>query len=223
MEIHAGHRERMRRRFLEIGLDGFSDVNALELLLYYVLARQDTNPLAHALLDQFGSFKGVFEASVTDLQRVKGVGENTAILIRLVAEINRRYLLSGRSDRERLNAPEEVFSYVMPLFAYSGVERLFALCMDSDNKVLCCREVAEGDVDFVYGNPRKLIGIASETHASKLILAHNHPSGVLIPSVEDIRFTETLRDAMLVFKIQLLDHIIVGDGECLSMREHGYI
>lgn len=223
MDIHAGHRERMKQRFEETGLDSFADVNALELLLFYVIPRKDTNPLAHTLLDRFGSLKGVLEASIADLQTVKGIGENTATFIRLVAEISRRYLLSKRSTRERLNEPEDAFSYVLPLFAFSSIERLFVICLDTENRVICHREIAQGDADSVYGNPRKIISIASETHAAKLILSHNHPSGVLTPSGDDIRFTETLRDALMVFRIQLIDHIIVGDGECLSMCANGCI
>lgn len=221
MEIHAGHRDRMKRRFLETGLNGFSDVNALEFLLFYSIARQDTNPLAHELMNRFGSLKGVLEAPVSDLLTVRGIGENSAILLRLISEVSRRYLISKRKIGEQLNTPEDVFGFVMPLFAFAAEERLFMLSLDTNNRVLHCGEISQGDADSVYANPRKIISIAMETKAAKIILAHNHPSGILIPSNEDIRFTEKLCDALLVFHIQLLDHIIVGDGEYVSMRDQG--
>ena len=223
MSIHAGHRERMKNRFLETGLDGFSDVNVLELLLFYAIPRQDINPLAHALLERFGSFKAVMESSKEDLMSVKGLGQNAASLILLTGKINKRYLLSKRKFGMRLAGPEDVFEYVAPLFAFESTEHLFLLCMDSENRVLDCSEIARGEVDSVYGNPRKIITIAVNCHASKIILAHNHPSGVVIPSPQDMVFTNELQKSLSMFQIQLSDHVIVGDGEYLSMRQHGCI
>ena len=122
-----------------------------------------------------------------------------------------------------MDSPAKVFEYVLPLFSFESMERLYLICLDTENRVLHCSEIAQGDVDSVYGNPRKIIRIATERHASKIILAHNHPSGILIPSIDDTIFTQRLLDALMVFHIQLSDHVIVGDGECLSMREHGCI
>lgn len=223
MDVHAGHRERMRSRFLETELDGFDDINALELLLTYAITRKDTNPLAHALLDRFGSFKDVMEASVDDLMTVKGIGVNAAILIRLTGQLCKRYLMSKRKAGVRLDGPEQVFEYVMPLFSFEATERLFLICLDTENRVLDCSEISKGSVDSVYGNPRQIITIAAQRHASKIILAHNHPSGMLVPSEHDMAYTNELQQALLTFQIQLSDHVIVGDGECLSMRQHGCI
>lgn len=223
MEVHTGHRERMKRRFLETGLEGFDDINVLELLLFYAIQRQDTNPLAHALLNRFGSFKDVMEASVTDLMSVKGIGENTAILLRLIGQVSKRYLMSRRKAGVHLDNPQKVFDYVEPLFAFESLECLYLICLDTENRVLDCCEISRGDVDSVYGNPRKIITVATQHHASKIILSHNHPSGVVLPSPNDISFTNELQKSLLTFQIQLSDHIIMGDGEYLSMREHGYM
>lgn len=213
----------MRQRFLETGLNGFSDVNALELLLQFALPRKDTNPLAHALLNRFGSFKDVMEASASDLMSVKGIGEYSVVLLRLVAELSKRYLESKRQTGVPLDCPEKVYDYILPLFSFENTERLILICLDTENRVLNCSEIAQGEVDSVYGNPRKIIKIATEWHASKIILAHNHPSGVLVPSIDDTVFTEQLQSALNMFQIQLSDHLIIGDGEYLSMREHGCI
>ena len=113
----------MKNRFLKNGLEGFDDVNVFELLLFFVLPRQDTNPLAHALLNRFGSFKDVMEATVTELQSVKGIGQNTALLIRLVAEIGKRYQISKREVKECLDSPAKVFEYVLPLFSFESMEQ----------------------------------------------------------------------------------------------------
>lgn len=223
MASHAGHRERMRNRFLETGLDGFDDVNVLEFLLFYAIPRQDTNPLAHELLDHFGNFKSVMEAPVSELETVKGIGENAAVLLHLISQVCKRYLISKREFGMYLSNPKDVFEYVAPLFAFESFERLILICTDSENRVLDCSEIAQGEVDSVYGNPRKIITIAMKCHAAKIILSHNHPNGLVIPSTQDMAFTSELQKALRMFQIQLSDHIIVGDGEYLSMREHGCI
>ena len=150
MGIHSGHRARVRQRFLQTGLNGFDDVNILEFLLFYAMPQQDTNPIAHALLDRFGSLHAVFEASVEELETVKGIGEYSAILLRLVPEICRRYMFSHRVKNPVLGTLEELYAYVIPLFAFHGEEHLFMLCLDSSNKVLDCSEIASGAADEVY-------------------------------------------------------------------------
>ena len=209
MGIHAGHRERVRQRYLETGLKGFDDVNVLELLLFYAMPRQDTNPIAHALLDRFGSLHGVLEASIQELKTVNGVGENTAILLSLIPEISRRYLFGKKQTRKSLSTTQELFDYVLPLFAFHLEEYLYMVSMDAGNKVLACSEVAQGAVDSVNVNTRKILATALEKRASKIVLAHNHPSGILIPSPADIAITRELQEALKVFEIELMDHIIV--------------
>ena len=222
MGIHSGHRARVRQRFLQTGLNGFDDVNILEFLLFYAMPQQDTNPIAHALLDRFGSLHAVFEASVEELETVKGIGEYSAILLRLVPEICRRYMFSHRVKNPVLGTLEELYAYVIPLFAFHGEEHLFMLCLDSSNKVLDCSEIASGAADEVSVDSRKILEIAVAKHASRIVLTHNHPSGILIPSSADIQISNVLEKAFAVFGIELLDHIIVGDGECLSMRNSGF-
>lgn len=222
MGMHAGHRERVRQRYLETGLRGFDDVNVLELLLFYAMPRQDTNPVAHALLERFGSLQGVLEASIRELKTVHGVGENTAILLSLIPEISRRYMLRKRPQRAVIGSVEDLFDYVLPLFTYHTEEYLYLISLDAGNRVLDCTEIASGAVDAVDLNARKLLSIALEKRASKIVLTHNHPSGILVPSPEDVAITHALQDALKVFDIELMDHIIVGDGECCSMRKDGF-
>ena len=222
MGMHTGHRERIRQRYLETGLNGFDDVNVLELLLFYAVPRQDTNPIAHALLDRFGSLQGVLEASLRGLKTVNGVGENAAILISLIPEISRRYMFGKKTIKRKIQTLDELFGYILPMFAFRTEEHLFMISLDSGNRVLDCTLVAEGGEDNVSVNTRKLISIALEKHANKIVLAHNHPSGILTPSPADILISRELEDALKVFEMELADHIIVGDGECFSMRKGGF-
>jgi len=211
----------VKKRFLETGLKGFDDVNVLELLLFYGKPQQDTNPTAHELLNRFGSIHGVFEASVEELKSVPGVGESCAVLLKLIPQICKRYMFSKKKQTKRISYVEELYDYVMPLFAFDSDEYLYMLSLDSGNTILDCSEISTGAVDSVNVDTRKLIKIAMEKHASKIVLAHNHPSGILMPSRSDVAFTKTMENALKVFGIELMDHIIVGDGECLSMRKEG--
>lgn len=222
MEIHAGHRERLKQRFLETGLTGFDDVNALELLLFFAIPRVDTNPIAHRLLNHFGSISAVLEATPEELRKVQGVGESTAILLRLVPEMCKRYMLSKKKFSAPIRTVEDLYDYVIPLFSFHPDEFLYMISLDAGNKVLHSCEISQGAADMVNVNTRKIISTAIERHATKIVLAHNHPSGVLTPSAADISISRTLVDALRVFGIELMDHVIVGDGECLSMRKHGY-
>lgn len=221
MEIHSGHRERMKKRFLETGLNGFDDVNVLELLLFYAIPRQDTNPVAHALLERFGSVHGVFEATVDDLKTVKGVGENAAILLHLIPQVCKRYMFSKKKRNEIITSLDDLYRYILPLFAFDAEEFLYMLCLDSGNRVLDCSQISQGAVDTVNVNSRKILEVAVARHASKIVLAHNHPSGILTPSYADIEISKRLESALKVFEIELMDHVIVGDGECISMRREG--
>lgn len=121
MQVHKGHRQRMKRRFLEHGLDNFDDVNVLELLLFYADPRRDTNPLAHALLDQFGSLAGVLEAAPGDLEKIPGIGENAATLLRLIPEVSGRYMVTKTPETEPVETAAQAGRYFLPrLYVSAG-------------------------------------------------------------------------------------------------------
>lgn len=221
MGIHDGHREKMRRRFLETGLAGFADHEALELLLFYAIPRRDTNALAHQLLERYGSLETVLAAPVEDLQRVEGMGESAALLLRLVP------MLAERSRRKEgapviLNSTEKAGNYMLRRFDGKKNELVYELCLDRKGKLLASKLLTEGDVNGAELNIRNLVGNALLTNASAVILSHNHPSGVALPSSEDFITTDRVRMALESVGVQMVDHIIVADGDFVSMRDSGY-
>ncbi|MBR4703471.1 MAG: DNA repair protein RadC [Oscillospiraceae bacterium] len=220
--IHGGHRARMKKRYREQGLDGFEDHEALELLLYYALPRVDVNPLAHALLDKFGSFHAVLDASPEALTELEGMGENTALLLRLVKDLNRRYLLDLQKTEKHpsLASPEAAGRFFLPHFYGIREERVYVAFVDDALRLLRCRLLFEGSLNDVPVSVRKLAEAVIKENAAGFLLAHNHPGGRAIPSLEDRQATQRLRSALEAVQIRFVDHIIVAGGEYYSMAGH---
>ena len=222
MSIHDGHRQRLKERFLRGGLDNFTDVQVLELALFYCIPRKDTNPIAHALLDHFGSLSQVLEASVEELQKVPGIGENTAIYLTMLTQVGRYYLVD-RSQREViLPTIDKCGAYLVPHFFGRSVETVFLLCLDAKCKVLCCREIGQGSVNSAGISIRKIVEVALGANATTVVLAHNHPSGLALPSAEDIQTTRRVAAALRAVEVHLADHIVVADEDYVSMVQSGY-
>ena len=223
MGIHDGHRQRTRQRFARFGLENFDDVNALELLLYYALPRQDTNPLAHRLLERFGSLAAVLEASQGELCSVEGVGENAAVLLRLIPAISRRYMIRKTPDCQPIDSVDEAGRYFLPRFMYEREEVLYALFLNARKIPIDCRGISRGLINTVEIPARRLVEQALELHSGAVILSHNHPSGVAVPSREDERSTAAIQDVLAMMEVELVDHIIVAGCEYVSMRECGML
>ena len=223
MGIHDGHRQRMKKRFLEHGLDNFDDVNTLELLLFYAQPRQDTNVLAHALLNKFGSLSGVLEASPEELRTVTGIGDNAAALLGLIPAVSRRYMVEKTPDSEPVDTPAAAGRYFIPRFMYEKEEVVLSLLLDARKRPILCREVSRGVVNAAEINARKLAELCLERRASAVILAHNHLSGVAMPSAEDESATAHLQRALGLIGVELSDHIVVAGCEYVSRRESGLL
>ena len=221
MSVHEGHRERLRKRFLEEGLDHFSDIQALELALFYCIPRKDTNPIAHALLDRFGSLAQVLEAPGEELKKVPGMGESSAAFLHLLTEFGRFYMVSRTTDMKILATLEQCAEYMLPLFYGRRLETVFLLCLDAKCKVLSCREIAEGDVNSTGISVRKVVEPALGSNATSVVLAPNHPSGVAVPSGEDIQTSRKIAAALAAVDIHLIDHIVVADHDYVSMVQSG--
>ena len=224
MGIHDGHREKKRQQFLQHGLDAFADHEVLELLLFYAIPRKDTNPIAHALMDRYGSLSGVMSAPVEDLQKVKGIGESAAILLKLVPQLCYKARLSDAHRQELiLSTAGRAGSYMMEHFLGETHEVLYELCLDRKGKLLTCKRLGEGGVSSAQLDVRRLVENAILSSASAVILAHNHPSGVAQPSQEDYVATDQARAALATIGVELLDHIIVADRDFVSLAESGYL
>lgn len=221
--IHTGHRQRMKRRFLEYGLENFDDVNVLELLLFFTKPQGDTNPLAHALLDRFGSLNAVLEAGPEELMKVDGIKENAATLLRLIPAISRRYLIGKTPQGEPMDTVAAAGRYLLPYFAYEKDEVVYTLLLDARRRLISCQEVGRGVVNAAEIRARQLVSLVLEKNASYVILAHNHLSGVLVPSREDDLTTRQLRSALNLVGVELCDHLIICGSEYVSMRECGMI
>lgn len=223
MGLHDGHREKVRERFLRGGLDAFADHEALEFLLFYAIPRRDTNETAHRLLERYGSLRAVFEAPLEDLEKVEGIGENTAILLRLVPQIYQRSKLSGNGHDIILNSTEKAGSYLLERFEGEKNEVIYELCLDRKGKLLSCKKLSEGGADNADLNVRHLMENALLASASAVILAHNHPSGIALPSRIDYVTTQRVQAALKTIGVPLVDHIIVADDDFVSMADSGIL
>lgn len=222
MSIHDGHRQRLKERFRSEGLDNFNDIQVLELLLFYAVPRQDTNPIAHALLERFGTLAQVLEAPVSELEKVKGVGHNAAVLLSLAPQLGRRYQVSKMMNTSILTSVEACGRYLIPHFFGRRNETVFILCLDAKCKVLGCVEVGEGSVNSAGVPIRRIVETALAYNATTVVLAHNHPSGLALPSGEDVQTTHRVAAALNAVEISLADHIVVADDDFVSIVQSGY-
>ena len=220
MGLHDGHRARMKQKYLEQGPESFADHELLELALYYAIPRRNTNETAHLLLERFGSLKNVLAADIRELQETPGVGENAAVLLRLLHAVNSR---ANRPDPPKgpVRSGEQVGAYFLHLLDGEKREVLYLMCLDAKGKILSCQTAAEGGVNVTAVSVRQVVDIALRNGATAVVLAHNHPSGVALPSREDQFMTRQVADALRPLGIRLLDHIVVADGDYVSMAQSG--
>lgn len=222
MGIHDGHREKMRRRFQETGLEGFADHEALELLLYYAIPQRDTNELAHRLLTRYGSLSALLQAPIEDLRRVEGVGESAAVLLKLVPAFVYKAQRSAGQETV-LNSTEKAGRYLLTCFAGERNEVIYQLCLDRKGKLLARKRLSEGGSAAAELNIRRLVENALLSSASAVILSHNHPSGIALPSREDYATTQQAQDALRTIGVELLDHIIVAEDDYVSLADSGIL
>ena len=223
MGIHDGHREKMRRRFRETGLEGFADHEALELLLYYAIPQGDVNDLAHELVERFGSLAGVLDASVEELKKVKGVGDHTAIFLRMLPAVLGRYQGARTRLSAIINSPEEAYAWLEPYFFGARNEMVYVLCLDGKRQVLGVRKVAEGSIELAEVNTRRIAEEAIGLRAAQIYVAHNHVSNLAIPSQADWLTTDTLRGALSPIGIELIDHLVFVDGDMVSLKDSEHL
>lgn len=222
--IHAGHREKMRDRFIhDKGFENFEDHQILELLLFYANTRSDTNPLAHALLEEFGSLKGVLEARPEQLMQVKGIGKQQAVLISMVVPLTRVWHRCAMEAPRRIGNSREAEEYCLSILAGERTERFYVVSLNAKCNVLGRRKISEGSLSEVSAYPRMVMETALNYNAHSVLLCHNHPGGTCAPSPEDISSTLQLQRLLNGVGILVLDHIIVAGDRTYSMIQHGDI
>jgi len=223
MGMHDGHRQRKREAYLKAGVDAFADHELLELLLYYAIPRRDTNPIAHALLDAFGSLQGVFTAKPEDLCKIAGITENAAVLLTAIIPLYQRAQLGTFKENPVLNSSAKLAAYFINLLNTLPVEKAYEMCLNAKGRMLCCVELDEGSTSSVNVSVRQVVERALRCNAAAVVLAHNHPNGSLVPSADDLALTRQLRDALEIVDVQLLDHFIIADGHYASLKKGGFL
>ena len=220
---HGGHRQRLKDSFLEHGLDVLNDIQVLEMVLFYAVPRQDTNPMAHRLLDEFGSLAAVFDASHEELVKRGKLTSNAATLLKLVPAAARRQQISRAGDDCILDSTRRCGDYLVPYFMGETDEVVYLLGLDAKCKALGCVKLFNGTVNYANLSIRRVVEAALGMKAVSVVLAHNHTSGIAVPSHEDIRTTKAVAHALDLVGVLLSDHIVVADSDYVSMAESGLI
>ena len=219
MADHTGHRQRMKTEFLSRGLEGWPDHRVLELLLFYAVPQGDVNGLAHELVERFGSLAGVLDASVEELRKVKGVGEHTAVLLRMLPALLGRYQASRTRLSDVINSPEDAYPWLEPYFFGARNEMVYVLCLDGKRQVLGVRKAAEGSIQMAEMNARRIAEEAMGLRSARIYVAHNHVSNLAVPSQADWLATDTLRAILAPIGIELIDHLVFVDGDMVAMSQ----
>ena len=217
----VNHRERVRKRFLREGLEHFEQHNQLELLLFYAIPQRDTNGIAHDLIQRFGSISRVMDASVEELMTVDGIGERAAVLLKLVPALARSYTLDHLGKVRTFQSGEELKEYLLALYTGCTKERVYLLLFDNRDTLLRTVQIGEGDLTAALFSTREIVQqVLLYSKTTKVILSHNHPVGLALPSHADQTATDEIQRALSSVEVTLYDHIIVtGNRECYSLRE----
>lgn len=219
MPIHTGHRQRIKNEFQARGVEGWPDHRVLELLLFYAIPQGDVNGLAHTLIERFGSLAGVLDASLDELKKTPGVGEHTAVLIRLIPAMGARYQEQRGGPGQIVGSCEEAAGLLAPYFYGARNEMVYILCLDGKRKVLGIRKVAEGSIYAADINIRRIAEEAIGLRAAGFYLAHNHISNLAFPSPADWQTTDTIRASLAAVGLELIDHLIFVDGDLVSLNQ----
>jgi DNA repair protein RadC len=218
---HKGHRERLRKKYRTAGIDAFHDYEAVELLLSFAIPRGDVKPPAKALLKAFGSIKGIIDADMTDLEKVYGVGPDSAVGLKLIKDLCSLYLRQQAEEKPQITCTSELVNYCKAILGGMKDEQFRVIYLNAQNRIIDDELIQEGIVNQAVVYPRKVLENALKRKASAIILLHNHPSGHIRPSDADIRLTRTIQDTAKVLDILVHDHIIIGENRFFSFREEG--
>ena len=215
-ELHQGHRGRMRDRF-KIDPKSLEDHELLELALFYSVARQNTNETAHRLINNFGGFRRVFDAQMEELQEVEGVGENTALYLRVISEIISRYSRDAHYITHPLTSRAQLMEYLCSLFIGESKEKVYLILLSSSGKVIKTEPIGSGFSGLSEISIKKMNALAVGSNAASAVLAHNHPDGIAKPSAQDIATTRRIQIILEQLGVTLIDHFVVVDNQCVPI------
>lgn len=218
--LHKNHRQRVRNKFINNGLKGFAEHEILEFLLFYAVPLRDTNPTAHRLINKYGSLSGVLGASYESLIATKGVGEQSATLIKLIPAIMQECNKLGLA-KTVIDNQKEAMEYIAGMFKGSSNELFYVICLNAQNQVLDVKEMSSGSPSRVDIKIRNITNYCLQQNCDRIIIAHNHPQSDPNPSNDDINMTQKLFNSSVLNDIDILDHIIVSPASCYSFAETG--
>jgi DNA repair protein RadC len=218
---HKGHRARLKKKYRTSGIEAFHDYETIELLLSYAIPQGDVKPPAKALLRTFGSIKGIIDADMADLEKVRGIGPHSAVALKLLKDLCALYLKQQAMEKPQITCTSELVNYCKAALGGLKDEQFRVIYLDAQNRIIDDESIQEGIVNQAVVYPRKVLENALKRKASAIILLHNHPSGNIRPSDADIRLTRTIQDTARVLDILVHDHIIIGENRFFSFREEG--
>ena len=223
--LGEGHRERLRKRYIKSGLEGFNDYEVLELLLTYSIARKDVKPIAKKLIEKFGTIDEIAKSDVKSLLEVDGIGEGSAVFLKLIGDIALTLYREKIEDKDILTikSKNSLLSYLRGEIGDSPREEFKILFLDSSNKLIASETLFSGTIDKSAIYPREIVERVIKNRAKSVIFAHNHPSGNISPSKKDIELTQYMYDSLKLLEIRLLDHIIITKNSYFSFLEEGLI
>lgn len=218
---HSGHRQRVRKKFIENGFDVFEPHEALEMFLFYAIPRKDTNPLAHRLLDRYLTIGGVCDAPIDELMNDFGLSESAATYIKMLPEMSRLYNESKMSDDNIIDY-ENLGALFQTKFIGRTSEAVALMLGDAKGKMIYFSIISKGSLNSSDMPIRKIVDLSLRHNAKTAFLAHNHPSGTALPSHNDLLTTQTVRETLLSVGVDLIDHFIITDDDYVSLRDSGF-
>ena len=216
--LHSGHRDRLKNQYMINGIHSMTEIQQLELLLFYAIPQKDTNPIAHKLLDKFGCIKNVLNANVRDLCTVDGIKENSATFLKVVS--NMATVCSLPKPGATITGSIDAMAFCEKFYVGVNLEQFHVVCLNGDNKVIGSKMIKAGTVDQINVNICDITQFAMSLNSDRIIVSHNHPDGPGRMSDEDCRFTYSLICSCLLNSIELLDHVVVGTDKTFSFHEN---
>ena len=214
--IHKDHRQRVRDSYLKTGIDAMADHNILELLLFYCIPLKDTNPIAHELIEKYHDLNGVLDAPIKELEKINGIGENAAVMIKLIRDICSKYHDNAINNKVNLASAERLYDFIRMKYLGETREIVYMLSLDAHGRLKHCIKVADGTPSTAVSDNRSLVELALRFDVTNAIIAHNHPNGFATPSQADIAATEAIAKLFSTVSISLVDHVIVAEDEIFS-------
>lgn len=217
-----GHRKRLKERYKNTGFDSFSDHEVIELMLFYAIPYSDTKGMAKAILDEFGNIRYLFEATVEEISSRCKVSEHVAIMLSLAFSSYKIYLKSSENFTV-LNSTASVHRYLQVFFAGEKVECFYIICMDQKNRLIKPCLISRGSTTSTQIYIRNIVEAVIKSDATKVILAHNHPSGHIEPSSSDIDATKQITRVLHSIHVEVVDHLVVSDNNFFSFYKNNLL